>query len=52
VFDVTRGTVAEGFQNMLPRRIFGRRKKDIIGNWRKFRNEELHDIYWSPNRLS
>jgi hypothetical protein len=25
------------------------RWKDIRGDWRKFHNEELHDLYFSPN---
>jgi hypothetical protein len=31
------------------RRIFGPKKDEIIGGWRKLRNEELHNLYSSPN---
>jgi len=31
------------------RRIFGRKNGKVSGGWRKFRNEELHNSYFSPN---
>jgi hypothetical protein len=30
------------------RRIFGKKKDEIIEIWRKLRNGELHDLYSSP----
>jgi hypothetical protein len=36
------------FENRVLRRIFGpNREKD--GSWRKLHNDELHDLYSSPN---
>jgi hypothetical protein len=31
------------------RRIFGPKRDEIIGGWRKLHNEELHNLYFSPN---
>jgi hypothetical protein len=33
------------------RRIFGPKKDDIMGGWRKIHNDEFHDLYSSPNRI-
>jgi len=37
------------FENMLLRRIFGPRRDEVTGEWRRFHNEELNDLYSSPN---
>ena len=34
---------------MVLRRIFGPRKEQITGEWRRLHNEELTDLYSSPN---
>jgi hypothetical protein len=39
------------FENRVLRRIFGSKREDIKGKWRKLRNEELHDLYFLPNIL-
>jgi hypothetical protein len=37
------------FENRVLRRIF-RPKRDVLrGKWRKLHNEELNDLYYSPN---
>jgi hypothetical protein len=33
------------------RRIFGPKRDDVTGGWRKLHNEELHNLYSSPNRM-
>jgi hypothetical protein len=33
---------------MVLRRIFGPRRVEVAGGWRKLHNEELHNLYCSP----
>ena len=36
------------FENKVLRRIFGPRRDEVMGDWRRLRNE-LNDLYSSPN---
>jgi hypothetical protein len=37
------------FENRVQRRIFGPKRDKITGEWRRLHNEELNDLYSSPN---
>jgi hypothetical protein len=37
------------FENRVLRRIFGPKRDDVTGDWKKLHNEELHNLYSSPN---
>jgi hypothetical protein len=37
------------FENKVLRRIFGPKRDEMTGEWRKLRNEELRDLYSSPS---
>jgi hypothetical protein len=37
------------FENRALRRVFGPRREEVTGEWRKLHNEELNDLYSLPN---
>jgi len=37
------------FESMVLRRIFGPRRDEVTGEWRRLHNKELNDLYSSPN---
>ena len=50
VADIAGGKEARVFEkNMVLRRIFGPRRDEVTGKWRRLHNEELNDLYSAPN---
>ena len=37
------------FENRVLRRIYGPKRGEVTGEWRKLHNEELNDLYSLPN---
>jgi hypothetical protein len=37
------------FENKVLRKIFGPKRDEVTGEWRKLHNEELRDLYSSPS---
>jgi hypothetical protein len=37
------------FENRVLRKIFGPKRDEVTGEWRKLHTEELNDLYSSPN---
>jgi hypothetical protein len=49
VSDTEGGTKAGDFENRVLRRVFGPKRGEVTGEWRRLRNEEHNDVYSSPN---
>jgi hypothetical protein len=39
------------FENRVLRRIFGPKRDEVMGEWRKLLNEEIRDFYSSPSLI-
>jgi hypothetical protein len=37
------------FEKRMLRRLFGGKRDEVIGEWRRLHNEEVHALYFSPN---
>jgi hypothetical protein len=46
---LSRVFILRGFESMALERRFGSNRDKVIESWRKLHNEELHNIYTSPN---
>jgi hypothetical protein len=49
VFHIKERTQIEGVRNGVVRRIFIHNRDEITGGWKILRNEELHNLYFSPD---
>jgi hypothetical protein len=49
VTHIDRGIEAEGVMNRVLRRIFGPKRVEITGEWKRLNNEQLKDLYSSKN---
>jgi hypothetical protein len=39
------------FENRVLRRLFGPKRDEVTGGWRKLHNEELQNLYSSPSTI-
>jgi hypothetical protein len=39
------------FENRVLKRIFGPKRDDVTGEWRKLHSEEIHNLYSSPDTI-
>ena len=49
VADTEGRTEAEVFENRVLRRVFGPKRNEVTGEWKKLHNDELSDLYALPN---
>ena len=49
VADIEGGKKLSVFENMVFRRIFGPRRDEVTGEWRRLHDKELNDLYSLPN---
>jgi hypothetical protein len=40
------------YENRVLRRIFGPKEEEVVGDWRRLHNEELHNFYLSQNIIT
>jgi hypothetical protein len=43
------GTQNEGIENKVLRKVFGPKRDEVRGEWRRLHSEELNNLYSSPN---
>jgi len=50
-YKTTRKIIVRVFESRVLRRIFGPKRDEVTGKWRKLHNEELNDMYFSHSIL-
>jgi hypothetical protein len=49
IYQTTWSHILRVFENRVLRIIFGPKRDEVTGGWRKLHNEELHNLYSSQN---
>jgi hypothetical protein len=49
VSEIREGHRLRVFENRVLRRTFGPKRDEVMAEWRKLHNKELHDLYSSPS---
>ena len=49
IVGIARGKKLRVFEDKVLRRIFGPTRDEVMGEWSRLHNEELNDLYCSPN---
>jgi hypothetical protein len=49
VSQIDGGTDVEVFENTVLRKIFGSKRHEVTGEWRRLHKEELYDLYFPTN---
>jgi hypothetical protein len=47
--DLKKRTETEDIRSIVLRKMFGPKREEVTGGWRKLRSEELYNLYSSPN---
>jgi len=47
----TNSEIKNMFENRMLRTVFGPKRDEVTGEWRKLHNEDLNDLYSSPNTV-
>jgi hypothetical protein len=42
---------ARVFENMVLRRVIGRKREEVTGGWRMLHNEDIHNLFSAPNNI-